>query len=125
MLLKLDLQFFAGEKTEKATPKKRQDARKKGQVLKSQDVTSAFVLLAIFMYLLIMGSYLRKFINIFRETFTHTVLIESISVESVMEMFKDILVEMAIILLPIMAIAMIAAVAANFFNSVCFSQLKR
>lgn len=67
----------------------------------------------------------RKFINIFRETFTHTVLIESISVESVMEMFKDILVEMAIILLPIMAIAMIAAVAANFFNSVCFSQLKR
>ena len=36
----LDLQFFAGEKTEKATPKKRQDSRKKGQVLKSQDVTS-------------------------------------------------------------------------------------
>ena len=45
MLLRLDLQFFAGEKTEKATPKKRQDSRKKGQVLKSQDVTSAIVLL--------------------------------------------------------------------------------
>lgn len=117
MLLKLDLQFFAGEKTEKATPKKRQDARKKGQVLKSQDVTSAFVLLAIFMYLLVMGSYLREnLLTFFRETFTHTVLIESISVESVMEMFKDILVEMAIILLPIMAIAMIVAVAANFFQ---------
>ncbi len=40
MMLRLDLQFFAGEKTEKATPKKRQDSRKKGQVLKSQDVTS-------------------------------------------------------------------------------------
>ena len=45
MMLRLDLQFFAGEKTEKATPKKRQDSRKKGQVLKSQDVTSAIVLL--------------------------------------------------------------------------------
>ncbi|MBU0905212.1 MAG: EscU/YscU/HrcU family type III secretion system export apparatus switch protein, partial [Firmicutes bacterium] len=44
--LHLNLQFFAGEKTEKATPKKRQDQRKKGQVLKSQDVTSAIVLLS-------------------------------------------------------------------------------
>ena len=40
-LVKLDLQFFAGEKTEKATPKKRNDARKKGQVAKSQDVNTA------------------------------------------------------------------------------------
>ncbi len=35
-MLKLNLQYFAGEKTEKATPKKRQDARKKGQVAKSK-----------------------------------------------------------------------------------------
>ena len=46
LLLPLDLQYFAGEKTEKATPKKRQDARKKGQVLKSQDVTAALLLLS-------------------------------------------------------------------------------
>ena len=51
LLLPLDLQFFAGEKTEKATPKKRQDSRKKGQVLKSQDVTGAIVLLLVmFLY---------------------------------------------------------------------------
>ncbi|MFD2878759.1 EscU/YscU/HrcU family type III secretion system export apparatus switch protein [Paenibacillus rhizoplanae] len=30
----MDLQLFGGDKTEKATPKKRQDARKKGQVAK-------------------------------------------------------------------------------------------
>lgn len=29
--ISLDLQFFSGEKTEKATPKKRQDARKKAK----------------------------------------------------------------------------------------------
>jgi len=34
------------EKTERATPKKRQEARKKGQVAKSRDVTSVAVLLA-------------------------------------------------------------------------------
>jgi flagellar biosynthesis protein FlhB len=47
-MLKLDLQFFAGEKTEKATPKKRQEARQKGQVAKSTDVSVAISLLAMF-----------------------------------------------------------------------------
>ena len=50
--LRLDLQFFAGEKTEKATPKKRQDSRKKGQVAKSQDINTAINLIAVFAVLL-------------------------------------------------------------------------
>ena len=54
--LRLDLQFFAGEKTEKATPKKRQDSRKKGQVAKSQDINTAVNLIAVFAVLAIMGS---------------------------------------------------------------------
>lgn len=117
MLIKLDLQFFAGEKTEKATPKKRQDSRKKGQVLKSQDVTSAFVLLAIFLYLLFAGSSMReKLLSFFRETFTHTILVETITVKSVMEIFKDVLIEMAIIVVPILMVAVIAAIMANFFQ---------
>src|SRR5256885_14973669 len=36
----------AGDKTEKATPKRLGEARKKGQVAKSQDLNSAVVLLA-------------------------------------------------------------------------------
>jgi flagellar biosynthesis protein FlhB len=36
----------AGEKTEKATPKKREDARKKGQVAKSQDLGGSLVTMA-------------------------------------------------------------------------------
>ncbi len=49
MRLRLNLQFFAGEKTEKATPKKRKDTRKKGQVPKSTDVNTAVSLLIIFL----------------------------------------------------------------------------
>lgn len=41
---KLNLQLFGGDKTEKATPKKRQDARKKGQVAKSAEMSGAVVL---------------------------------------------------------------------------------
>ena len=54
-LIRLDLQYFAGEKTEKATPKKRQDSRKKGQVAKSQDVNTAIGLLAVFLFLSFAG----------------------------------------------------------------------
>lgn len=40
-----DLQFFGGEKTEPATPKRRSKAREEGQVAKSQDLTAASILL--------------------------------------------------------------------------------
>lgn len=59
LLLSLDIQFFAGEKTEKATPKKRQDARKKGQVVKSQDISSAIVMLMVFIFLFFFAGSLR------------------------------------------------------------------
>ncbi|MDD4627359.1 MAG: flagellar biosynthesis protein FlhB [Syntrophomonas sp.] len=46
----IDLQLFAddgmGEKTEKATPRRREEARKKGQVFKSTDLNSAIILIA-------------------------------------------------------------------------------
>ncbi|HEX3031224.1 MAG TPA: EscU/YscU/HrcU family type III secretion system export apparatus switch protein, partial [Bacillota bacterium] len=45
-IIPLNLQLFAGEKTEQATPRRRQEARKKGQVAKSQEFNSAVVLLA-------------------------------------------------------------------------------
>ncbi|GEK32547.1 flagellar biosynthesis protein FlhB [Kurthia sibirica] len=117
MLVTLNLQFFAGEKTEKATPKKRQDARKKGQVLKSQDVTSAIVLFAVFMYLFFAGPSMReRLLSFFRETLSHNILIETLSISSVVEMYKDIMFEVAVVLLPIMLTAVVAAVAANFFQ---------
>lgn len=47
-LLLINLQLFAdgdtGEKTEQATPRRREEARKKGQVFKSNDLNSAVVL---------------------------------------------------------------------------------
>ncbi len=57
------LQFFAkegpgGEKTEEATPKKLQDARKEGQVARSQELINALSLLMLFLLLKIFGTYL-------------------------------------------------------------------
>ena len=87
LMLQLDLQYFAGEKTEKATPKKRQDSRKKGQVLKSPDVTSAIVLLSIFLFLFFMCRIyeIMKVFSFFSATFTKYMLIETLTVEVVMK----------------------------------------
>lgn len=57
MEFKFDLQLFSGEKTEKATPKKLRDARKKGQVVQSKDLNTAFGLLGVFVAMDILGSY--------------------------------------------------------------------
>lgn len=47
----LDLQRFAGERTEPATPKRREEARKKGQVPRSHELVTAGVLAVIFLLL--------------------------------------------------------------------------
>lgn len=48
----------SGEKTEQPTPKKLQDARKKGQVAQSQDVNKLFITLAGFEILIAMSDFL-------------------------------------------------------------------
>ena len=62
-LIKYNLQFFAedangAEKTEEPTAKKLDDARKEGQVAKSQEVATAFSLLALFVILRIIYPYM-------------------------------------------------------------------
>jgi len=54
---KINLQLFAGEKTEKATPKRRREARQKGQVLQSKEINSAFVLLVVFLSINLLYEY--------------------------------------------------------------------
>ena len=55
LILRYNLQFFAdgdgGEKTEPATQKKLDDARKEGKVARSKDLTEAFALVVLFLIL--------------------------------------------------------------------------
>ena len=65
MILEYNLQFFAkdgegGEKTEDATPKKLEEARKEGQVAKSQDLNTAILLFVLFLCLRIFGRYMYR-----------------------------------------------------------------
>ncbi|MBD7983545.1 flagellar biosynthesis protein FlhB [Sporosarcina sp. Sa2YVA2] len=114
MMIRLNLQFFAGEKTEKATPKKRLDSRKKGQVLKSQDVTSAIVMLFVFMFLFFAAGFMRdRFYTFFTHTFTEFVPITSLDADGAMMIYTTMLTQMAFILLPVMVVAVLAGIIGN------------
>jgi flagellar biosynthetic protein FlhB len=53
-----DLQFFAEEKTEPATPRKRRKEREEGRVAKSQDLGAATIILTGLFGLLVFGPFL-------------------------------------------------------------------
>ncbi len=72
-ILRYNLQWFAdgegGEKTEPATQKKLDDARKEGKVAKSKDLTQAFELVVLFLLLKIFVGYVgERMIGLFPAT---------------------------------------------------------
>jgi flagellar biosynthetic protein FlhB len=111
--LKLDLQLFNQEKTEKATPKKRNDARKKGQVAKSADLPGAFILLFVFASFLMLGNhYSSGVMGLFRSLFEDWLTME-LTTENIMGLFLNIVWQVLLLLLPIFAIAMVVGVVGN------------
>lgn len=113
MQLKLDLQFFAGEKTEKATPRKREDERKKGRVAKSQDVNTAIILLFAFIMLAVYGSTMKEQLtNLYQYTFTEYIHWD-LNIHTTMILVREIFFEILKVVAPVMLIAFIAAIIAN------------
>src|SRR5690554_3880561 len=56
----MNLQLFAGEKTEPATPRRREEARKKGQVAKSGEVGTALIVLGAVLLLKALSPHIAK-----------------------------------------------------------------
>src|SRR5699024_9028932 len=113
MQLQLDLQYFAGEKTEKATPKKREDERKKGRVAKSQDVSTALLLLASFIILFAFGGFMKdQMLELYRNTFSTYIQME-LTYDTAQIILVDVLRSFAMIVMPIMLIAVVISVASN------------
>lgn len=111
-----DLQRFAdGDKTEEPTAKKREEAAKKGQVGKSQEVSTAFVLLIGFF--VIKALWERIYANIAEYTvyiFGH--LNQTIDVETVLNLFIGMVFVLGQTAFPIMIAVMIVGLAVNIFQ---------
>ncbi|NIK75608.1 flagellar biosynthetic protein FlhB [Paenibacillus castaneae] len=111
--LELDLQLFSQEKTEKATPKKKDDARKKGQIARSSDLPGSFIMMFTFMGFLMMGGYYKQHVmNLFDNLFENWLLME-LTTGNVMSLFTDITTELLLILAPIFAVTIIVGILGN------------
>lgn len=115
--LKYDLQLFAndegGEKTEEATPKKLEDARKKGQAAKSQDLTTAVSLLIFFVLLKIYigflgNSFLEEFSTFYRHIADRTN--DEFSIPLACSYVGEVLKDSVIITLPFLVVGFITTV---------------
>ncbi len=116
LLFPIDLQFFNGEKTEKATPRKKQDARKKGQVAKSADLSPAFAISGVFMVLFLFGSFMFEIlIKMMREAFT-TYSTWQVNQENLGVIVNSLVMEAAKILAPVFAMVLLVALAVNYMQ---------
>lgn len=115
--LPMNLQFFSdgpgGEKTEEATPRKREKAREEGQVAKSTEITTTFLLVVMFSTIKIMGvGYVERMINLFRNIvkFFDTEVFDN---NFVTELLRYVGLELLFIVGPLFAIAFIIAFMTN------------
>ena len=110
----------SAEKTEKATPKKRRDARNKGQVRRSTEATSTFCAFIMFgLLLIIWPTFIENQMAIFREYLSaDSILPLSRSLDShlVMLTFDRMMMSMLNVLFPILGAAMLAGLAINLIQ---------
>jgi flagellar biosynthetic protein FlhB len=115
-LLTVDLQFFAGEKTEKATPKRREEAKKKGQVAKSQEVITAINLLAVFSSLYFASSFLGDIVRrLFSRSFQDYMLMP-ITEGNLKSIVLDVMKDFAYMVGPFLLVALVGSLAANYLQ---------
>jgi len=122
-LIRLRLQFFAdgpgGEKTEEPTTKKLQDARKEGQVARSQELITAASLLSLFAILKIFVGWTgTKLVESFNFAFSLMSTITNDNVTDVLfsAVFQEVMFDILICLLPYFAAAVLVAVIINVFQ---------
>lgn len=110
----LDLQFFAGEKSEKATPQKRQESKRKGQVAKSAEIPSALIMLGgILMFYFLGGFLLEQLQLIYRVNFTQYINWD-LTPKNIRTLFEQMAFDAAKIMAPIMIVALIFGVLGNY-----------
>ncbi len=98
------------EKTEKATSKKRQDARKEGNVLQSKEIGIAASVLGIFAFVRIMAEFMMKHILGFFQNSFELVGTYEVNTETVIPLFIDVVTVLVCVVGPIMAVAVVLGV---------------
>lgn len=114
--LSLDLQFFSGEKTEKATPQKRQESKRKGQVAKSPEVAAAMIMLGGILLLSFLGGWmLDQLLAIYRINYTQYIGWD-LTPKSIRTLFEQMAFEGFKIMVPMALIGMVFGFFGNYIQ---------
>lgn len=104
----------AQDKTEKATPKKREDERKKGNIFQSTDVVSALSILGIFVVLKIAFPYMYVYFGNFLIAFFGRIrTVNGLDVNAAQILMTDALTALLLLCAPVMAASILIAVLAT------------
>lgn len=106
----------SGDKTEKATPKRREEARKEGNVLRSMEINSAFAMLAAFSILTVFGPAMWTRLQadmVLRLKAMGEVGASEFTVHDAMKVFTDAVTVMAVVLAPIAVGMLVVGVLAS------------
>ncbi|MBI9011935.1 MAG: flagellar biosynthesis protein FlhB [Clostridiales bacterium] len=113
-----NLQFFSEEKTEEATPKKKRDARKKGQVAQSKDVGGALIMIIVILTIQITsGWFTNQFITIYHITSDQITNADALyNPVNLNNLFGEILLRSILIITPILAAALVTGVLSSYMQ---------
>lgn len=112
--INFDLQLFAGEKTEEGTAKRQGEARDKGQVAKSTEVNSVFIILAAFFTLKVIGSYMYDELAGYMQLIFSNLALADLTIDSLQEIFFAFGVVFLKTSLPVMCVILIVSLTVNF-----------
>ncbi|HEX2985424.1 MAG TPA: flagellar biosynthesis protein FlhB [Caproiciproducens sp.] len=101
-------------KTEKATPKKREDERKKGNIFQSADVVSALSILVLFLTMKMVMPYIYQYLsNFMSKYFVYTKTVHELTIDSVMKFATDSVISFLLLAGPVMLASVAAAIIAT------------
>lgn len=113
LLLGIDLQLFAEEKTEEATPHRRQQARRRGQVAKSTDLNAALVLLVSVVMLYGLRNYFFENTGGFASFMLGHWMAQPFNEENLLHLAREVFTTYFRVMAPMFVVAIGIGVAAN------------
>jgi flagellar biosynthesis protein FliR/FlhB len=109
--------FASDDKTEDATPKKKSDARKKGQIPKSKEVALALTLLSSTIVIATLGGYVGNELKATMITFLNNYLTMALDYNSVQKISVIVVWRLAVVFIPVVVPIMLMGMLANFLQT--------
>ncbi|MFH1624585.1 MAG: flagellar biosynthesis protein FlhB [Pseudomonadota bacterium] len=104
------------EKTEPATPKRREEARKKGQVAQSREIPTIVVLLGSLLVFYFFGSYMIHHLSVMIQGILDSIGTLQLDETNVYHFLLGVLRQMAVLLAPLMLAVMVAGIGGNILQ---------